>query len=355
MKSVYYRFSEAVAMGAMVFFFGASASYAQNPMVIEPNSNRTAPAPLPMPTPSPTASPSVSRNARAASTYESSALEDLATLPQNYVGGHRYLPSLLFPQPFATSSLTFGLATGILKPDYIFAGSERTLNLVAIGPTFQVQVAPISKLALSAQISGGAITGINTESAVLYGASTGYQGRVGALYNFLQDDRQSIALEVSVSKSKLLAISPLQTVRSGINRILRRSAFTLSTEDGAIRLRPGLHYVYTASETLGVLATISGTRTVSYSTTDEGGGGSLLNLGFSLDMNLKPKLYVPIGLTLGYQRYQRISGDEGNANIGNIGLYETISTRFNFGFEFGRLFTDARDASIITIVTRYYY
>lgn len=296
-----------------------------------------------------------SQAAEQSADFERSERECLGC-PKTLVGGHKYLPSLLLELPFAQSEINFVLGGGFTKLDTNVAGQERNLKLITAGPVLTAQIAFLNRFAVSLGLFGNFASGINSESALLYGASVATRVSLGLLANLLQNDKTSIAVAMNFIRPKSLAISPLNSAAQSLGRSFGGASNSQFDPREAIVYAPGLRAVYTISPLYGLFATTRYEyREQRDASTAEGQSGSLVVIGGGVDVGLKPDYGIPLGFKIGYLREQALSSSEISSNTFNVGIFETFSDRYDFGLELGIIATPDKASPIGAIVTKYAY
>ncbi len=305
--------------------------------------------------PTPNQSPSPPNPSSPPSAYEKRVQECPCLFSARHVlAGHAFLPVLEQPSAFADSKFTLGI--GVAQGTYgvIVNGANTDVNLISFAPTLNVQVAITSRLAVFAGFVSSITSGLNSQSALIYGGSVRYAWNFGALYELLRTHNSVLSLAFQVNRPHTLAVSPLQSAANAEGAVLSTADPNVVNTTVTTEYRPNLRFAHGFNSSIGIQASLG----VDFRSTLQNGnsqGGTLLTGALGLSSDLNPWLSVPIGFTLDYSRNQIISRSEDNANIGTIGIWETFTHRFNAGAELGWVRRGGLDSTIGAVIVRTYY
>jgi hypothetical protein len=273
-------------------------------------------------------------------------------LPKNYLGGHRYNPSLFFPAPFLTPYFTFAMGLGRANQTVDVAGESHDLKLIGYAPTLDAQFLAFKKLIINLGFAGGIASGMNAESTLIYGAAINYQLNIGGLYNIVEEKNWVLAFGFNVLFPHQLAVTPLRGIVSNLENTLE-AANEFVSQTSARTYRPNFRFAYAINQVFGTYALIG--YNFSDKDTEEGqASNSGATFGVGLDVQLKPVINFPLGLNASYIHGLNITGTHPSSDYVFGGVFETIGQRYSAGIEGGRIFS-TRDAWLGALVTRYYY
>jgi hypothetical protein len=273
-------------------------------------------------------------------------------LPKNYLGGHRYNPSLFFPAPFLTPYFTFAMGLGRSDQTVNIAGNSYDVRLIGYAPTLGAQFQVLKKLVLNLGFAGGFTSGIDAQSTVIYGAAINYQYNIGGIYNLVEEKDWVLAFGMNVLFPHQLAVTPLSGIISDLENTFESSGNFVS-QTNSKTYRPNFRFAYTLSPALGTFAVLG--YNFSTSNTDSGqASDSGVTFGAGVDLQLRPLFNIPIGINASYIHGLNITGTHPNSNYVFGGVFETIGQRYSAGIEGGRIFS-TKDAWLGALVTRYYY
>ena len=272
---------------------------------------------------------------------------------RHVLGGHNFVPSLLIPPPFIDTQTNLVFAGGYGNYPSNVLGLGNDLKLAAFEPVLSVQYAPSAKIAFSIGVNGNVISGVNTNSVLVYGASVERQWNIGAIGNLLEADKAVLALALNVGFPHYLSVSPISGI-AALNRVISVATPDFVNSNVSTVWKPNLRFAYAFNPTFGFIALAGGkVLQLSEGTTNQ----STANLNFALgaSADLKPDLGWPIGVTANFNRNQVLQNDDSNSNILSFGLYETAWTQVAFGLEVG--FGDAvgQNSTIAGLNARVYY
>lgn len=209
------------------------------------------------------------------------------------LGGHRFIPSEAIPGPFVTTD--FQTQTGLGFASFNVGGTDYSLGLLAQFMRFQVAATPW--LALRMGIDGQALSGVNTDAALVFGASAGYDLTAGASVSWLLD-RMRVSGSFDLLSSQSSRFDVYDALKDSITAG-KIDASTLLINTKTTTFAPGAQVAYGFNPMLGAfgharLALVNGTE-------GKGDAGSTnLSLGAGLSLDLAPISRFPVGLLVGY-------------------------------------------------------
>jgi hypothetical protein len=275
--------------------------------------------------------------------------------PKHVLGGHAFLPVLELPPAFADSRASLALSAGTGSYPVNVAGTDYNVNLATLSPYVDLQINVWKSLAVFGSLSGNLTTGLNSESALIYGGSVKYVWGLGALYEVIRDDNNVLSVAFQVNRPHTFAVSPVDVASAVQQEIIEASSdpnYASSTVE--TEYRPNLRFAHGFNPTWGVQATLGFNFK---STVQNGleGSGNQATLGVGLSADLNPQVGFPLGVTLNYTRNQILSQVESNADTLSLGLWETLGHRCNAGIEGGWTRRNGLDSAVGVVMTRLYY
>jgi hypothetical protein len=233
-------------------------------------------------------------------------------------------------------------------------GTTTNVNLIAFAPSLNLQVAINPRIAIFGGFTSSITTGLNGESALIYGGSVRYAWNFGGLYELFRNDDTVLSVALQVNKPHTLSASPLessvqaqQAVLAGVDPELVST--TISTE-----YRPNFRLAHGFNPSLGVQLSL-GADVRSTTTNGSSTDGTLFTAALGLSSDFNPWISVPVGLTATVSRNQIISRSESNANLVSVGIWETFTRRHNIGAEIGWFRRSGLDSVIGSILARVYF
>ena len=224
------------------------------------------------------------------------------------LGGHRFLPSEIIPGPFITTD--FETQTGLGFSTLTLSGTDYNLGVLA--QFMRLQVAATDWLAVRVGIDGMALSGVNADAALAYGASAGYDLTAGATASWLLDRlRVSGSFDLMSSQSSRFAFD------DAINRSLtagKVDVTTLLVDTKTTTLAPGAQVAYGFSPAFGGFGHLRLALTNGSGGSD---GSTNFLVGAGLSTDLLPISRVPVGFLLGYNLeldFPQKSGAETTSN-----------------------------------------
>ncbi len=272
------------------------------------------------------------------------------------LGGHNYLPSLYIPAPFVDTETNFLMAAGFgTYPSGVTLPGNvgQNLKLVAFEPLLNVQYAVVPWLALNLGFSANVVSGLNSASMLIYGASVAKQFAAGLVGKIFETPKMILSLGLQAQFPSYMAVTPLENL-SGLNRSVGGAVPDFVTTNVTSVWRPTLRYAYTFDPTFGLMAEI-GARVLAGDLSQTGQSTATVNTGLSGSADLNPKLGVPLGFTANYFRKQIIESNDTNANFFSFGLYETRWTQASFGVEIGFGDVVGQSSTLASLTARIYY
>jgi hypothetical protein len=273
---------------------------------------------------------------------------------RHVLNGHAFLPSLFIPTEFVDTRATLGITVGYGNYDAALLGTSTNVKLGAFAPGLDVQVLLTDWLGISAGLTGNAIAGLNASSVLQYGGSVAYTWRFGLIGRLFRTDSSYLSTAFEVDRPHILAVSPLESAIQKVQQYIGSSAPQFPTNGVETAFRPSLRFAHGFNSVLG-LRSFLGFNFQTGEELSQKRTGNQMTFGLGLSSDLFPATQVPIGLTANYRRNQIISGGASNEDVFEFGLYETVSTRFNFGAEIGFNSSNKVDTTIVGLVARGYF
>ncbi|MEZ0391589.1 MAG: hypothetical protein ACAH59_05200 [Pseudobdellovibrionaceae bacterium] len=273
---------------------------------------------------------------------------------QHLLAGHRYLPSIYFPNPLAVPTFEFdlGFGSGSITRDYQF--STRELKLGTLGPKVEAQIKIFDRLVVIAGIAGNIVMGLDNESIAFYGASAKTRPRLGLLYQITKEEHSAISFGMEWEKPQMIQASPVEALSRTVESALGGPDQPLTDKVETDRWRPTLRGAYAFNPAFGLSAFLGmNVDTENFNNVESESSQYLL--GASFDADFKPLARIPVGFSLTYRYSDRANGDGDPTNIFTMGIFETFSNQFNAGIEVGQATSGSDSLMVGSIVTRYYY
>ena len=273
------------------------------------------------------------------------------------LGGHRFVPSRVVPEPFIASrfltSISFGGARDLDVPIYNAEDSLlRVLNgdLGFLGIDFEYQQQVTGWLALRGGLGAIARAGVDEFALAAEGISTVYGFSLGASARIWGNDRLQLTGAIDYTTNTLFAMQPLTYVQ-GVAGEVRQAVDSVLAGGGTIdsaaidsilalvdlsqydavqsgtanRSNVGLRLAYAASPWLGfTVATQSGVGELLDRSSDVG----IIDVGASASIDLGQLWKVPIGVALSarFQNLQDRSTDLGG-DVTTFGAFISYAAR----------------------------
>lgn len=265
--------------------------------------------------------------------------DSLAGGKERILGGHGFLPSLYVSEPWvATAFQNFtggGVAMDLQTPVYGLRGNELfilqgDLFFMSMGLGFQQRLG--DSFALGMKFAGSTRTGTNAQSLVAEGIDLNRSANLWFKYRVLRSDKSQFTAGLNWDYEKTFIITPQEFARAIIDGADLDTAILLHDVKSWTSLLT-LDYAYAFSPTWALRANgqvglyeVPFTRGVSKPTH---------RIGLLVEMDLKPKLKIPLGLTLG--RTQGLPSDDPNTGVSGtlFGVWYTGRDHFVVGVETG--------------------
>lgn len=272
------------------------------------------------------------------------------------LGGHNFLPLLLFPSPFVDTQTDLVIAgaygsypNGSSLP---LLGSA-DLKLGGFQTSLNIQYSPMPRFALSLGFLGNLLTGMNSSSALAYGASIATQWQIGGLLKLYETDRLILSLGLLAQFPHYLSISPTNLI-AGFNRAVSVGAPDFVPENVSSSWRPNLRFAYVFNPTFGFSA-LAGIKAYALEQSNPDQSNLQVDLALGVTSDFYPQHGVPIGLTAAYRRNQVVQSSDVNTNVFSFGLWETRWTQVAFGLEVGFSNVAGQNSTIAALGARVYY
>jgi hypothetical protein len=220
------------------------------------------------------------------------------------LGGHRFTPSVLVPDPFIRTSLRTSLGAGtalaLTLPQYTLGGDPPTgvegdivlANLaLSYQQSFNRRMSMLFEYAMQGQLGTGART------LILRGVTAATRSKVGWLVRVWGNERALVSASATVTNQSATVVDILGFVEGVIdsggltpgNRIVR----SVPTTDG----RGGARFAYGFGRSFG----LAGLFETGYGESLERGTGNqwFTSGGATLSLDLSEIASIPLGITLG--------------------------------------------------------
>jgi hypothetical protein len=269
--------------------------------------------------------------------------------------GHRYLPSVYFPNPFAVPSFEFdlGFGSGVIEREFAIGG-RRSLKFGTLGPKIEAQIKLLNSLVLIAGLSGNVIFGLNEESIAYYGGAARYRPRLGLLWQLIKAHSTGLSLGLEWEKPQTIHASPVDAVTRAAEARLGGEDAPLTDTVEVNRWRPTLRWAYSFGPVIA-FNTFFGADIDSENFNDVRSHSTRYLGGISLDTDFNPWVGVPIGLSANFKYTNQADGDSDPTYTYTMGMFETFSKNFNAGLEVGQATSGEDKIMVGALVTRYYY
>jgi hypothetical protein len=284
--------------------------------------------------------------------------------PPNVLGDHWFQSSLIFPTPFVASqaSLGFSLGFATLQRE-LFAGTNlsvtRDLEVASFSPVVEGHFRVFERFSFMVGAAGLVVAGLNTASALIYGANTAYGARLGLHYELFRRGKTVLTPAILVDRDKTYAVSPLVRAIERIRTALGGTSTAGSGEGEVTTWRPSLRYAYGINRSFG-LATTAELRLRDEpddpSVSSAQRAGSRLVLTLFGDINLDAELGIPVALTAGYQRNQKLEENSlDSIDYVNFGISQAVTPRYTLGLEISLAYAGSQSADTFALTSRYYF
>jgi hypothetical protein len=272
--------------------------------------------------------------------------------PKRVLGGHRFMPSFVIPDPFATTQADFDMAFGY---GTLPSGTGDNFQLVAISPNLNFQFAFFDRLAIKVGVGGTAVVGVDAFSVLNFGASTGYQFNFGVLFEIYRDRQNAFSFGLESQRGNTLGISPISAAASLVQNVLKTVSSGAFEQRDSWVVHPSLRYALGLNRWLGFKAMlgIDGTRRTGEDSSNE--WDTSLNFGGQVSFDLHALTPVPLGFEAFYRHSQALTGNRGDFNSYGGGIYDSVLDRFSIGIELARVSGDHRSLALGGIMARYIY
>jgi hypothetical protein len=265
---------------------------------------------------------------------------------KHVVEGHTFPPLYYIDRAF--SDTTVQLSLGVAKRDLPFNGTD--LELGGFSPKLDLQVNVWKDLAISVGLLGTLIAGINSTSAIQYGASTSYTFSAGANYELWRDGPNVLSGNFTVLRPHTLAVSPINASVAGIFGLNEGANSSFVTSGVSTQYRPTVRYARSFGPVFGVQSEIG--ASANDSGTDEG-PRFLFGVGGDVDFGkLTP---VAVSLAVSYARNQIVSLPGNNSDVLDIGILDSTNNSFNAGGDLIFIWTGGSTTTAGAIRIRTYF
>jgi len=258
------------------------------------------------------------------------------------LGGHRFIPSSVAPDPFlstrVTASLGFGGARDLAVPirnleDSLLKTVTGDLGFIGLELEYQQRVA--GWLVVRAGLSGSGRLGVDAFSFAAEGLSTVYGFNVGTTAGVVQTERFQLSAALDYGSSSLFGTKPLTYLRNVADEIERvidsiaasgtpidsivvdsvldaidLSPFSVVESGSSSRTAVGVRMAYAAAPWIGFTASLqTGVGDlIGESSTEHG----IIDVAGSASIDLSRLWKVPIGIALAarYQNFNARASDD---------------------------------------------
>jgi len=258
------------------------------------------------------------------------------------LGGHRFIPSLVAPDPFLTTrvaaSLSFGGAQNLVVPirnldDSLLKTVTGDLGFLGIDLEYQQRIT--GWLVVRGGLGGSARVGVDAFSFAAEGLSTVYGFNLGTTAGILRKERFQLSAALDHSSNTLFGTKPLTYLRNVAGEIERvidsiagsgtpidsaivdsvldaidLSQFSVVESGSSARTSVGVRMAYAAAPWIGFTASLqTGVGDLIGSSSTEHG---IIDVAGSASMDFGRLWKVPIGVALAarYQNFNARAGDE---------------------------------------------
>jgi hypothetical protein len=280
------------------------------------------------------------------------------------LGGHSFISSQLVRDPFATTHFDNRTGAGVAEgqgPRYDLMGTitgQRDYTLSALFSAFEFQYAVQPWLAVRVGGNGTLFAATSPESVVAIGASTGYEGALGATIGTNVGERFRVAalLDYAYGRHDFL------DVIGGVGRSIASGQLAgnfIQTSTGPTVI-PAVSAAWALHEAVGLVGSVQLRHEM-----EEGplvdNGNNLLLPGVLLDLDLVPLLRFPLGVLVGYRLTQPIGdASELRSHALDTGLFYTGNRNLDLGLQLALRRFPARaeadfDAALGMFVMRYFW
>ena len=258
------------------------------------------------------------------------------------LAGHRFLPSAIVNDPFATTHFVNatggGMAYDLRIPVRNLEGDTITtfkgdIGFLLVDFEYQLKIAPW--LALRATATGAGRVGTSAQAVLASGVSAAFGGSLGATVPVWNSDQFLVALDGTFRRSTEYDIDPFGFVREVVDSgyINDGARATLLSSEKVNRWLLGAQGAWGIRPWVGVTAQIQ------YGGVDDesADGKSVTSIGTQVGFDIGKVSSVPLGISLAY-RNQAGPGRTGNLAGGyrtaELGLYYTGREAFMVGADF---------------------
>jgi hypothetical protein len=261
------------------------------------------------------------------------------------LGGHRFIPSAVAPDPFlstrVSASLGAGRARNLTVPIYNLEDSllkTETGDLMFLGLELEYQQRLAEWLVVRAGLGGSGRLGVDAFSFAAEGLSTVYGLNLGTTVGILRQERFQLSAALDYSSNSLFATKPLTYLRNVAGEIERvidsiagsgtpidsivvdsvldaidLSQFSVTESGSSARTSVGVRMAYAAAPWIGFTASLqTGVGDLIGSSSTEHG---IIDVAGSTSMDFGRLWKVPIGVALA-ARYQNFNARASDAVAG---------------------------------------
>jgi len=257
------------------------------------------------------------------------------------LNGHRFLPSSLMGDPFATTHFTNatggGLALDLTVPVRDLDGVVTDTIGGDVGfflLDFEYQKNIIPRLALRGKVSVVGRVGTNGESVVASGASVQFGGAIGATIPIWSNASFAVSAVTDFRQRDQYVLDPYafaQAIRDG--GLTADTKAALLTTENANHWSAGARGAWAPKDWLGLNAVIEAGRIDSPTAGDQ----SLTELGIQVGFDFENLWNFPIGTSLAWREQAgpgRRGEFSGSFRSYELGLFYTGSEHFTIGGDF---------------------
>jgi hypothetical protein len=263
-------------------------------------------------------------------------------------GGHRFIPSILVPDPFISTTFVTstggGSAINHEVPIYNLRGEKIAQTSSDVGflqLSFGYQQVINRRVAVRAGLDGSARAGTTAKSVLADGVSVLYGYGAGTTVNLVRKPAWQLAATADVRGNTVYGVSPLGFVQSVVNSVangdtagaLTAGEDSLLGRGANLRVLGGVRAAYTPAPWIGFTGFVEGGMGDQFQNGSHNIG--VTNLGVAASFDLDALTRYPFGL-LGSFRNESLSekGDGvGSAQAFGLGVFYTGRRFFSIGLE----------------------
>jgi hypothetical protein len=267
---------------------------------------------------------------------------------QHVLDGHSFIPMYFVDRAFSdtTALLSLGAASRTI------GNGNQDLQLAGLAPRLNVQANVWKTLAVSFGLTGSVVTGVNSSSALQYGASSSYTWTFGALYEFLRDDTNAVSAAFEINRPHTFAVSPLNVTLANLAGILRGADPAAVASGVETQYRPTVRWAHAFGPAYGVQSSL-GISANSGESVEDTGPKLLFGVGGDVDFN--HVFNFPLSVGVSYARNQILARPANNSDTLGFAFYESTGHSFNVGGELAFVWSEGNSTTAAVIAFRTYF